>query len=146
LAGQRFKVGQTFSAKSGEDIKVITMEGVKTQKAPSQYTTGPAGSIGQYSATKPGQSGAGYVGDVAGVVKTREVLGVPVTTFTGKTGYSPTGQKVDEVQRSDAKTSSPPVASAPVVETTTPSAQLSAAAKARIASGGSGANRRIFIV
>jgi len=96
LAGQRFKVGQTFSAKSGEDIKVITMDGIKTQKAPSQYTTGPAGSIGQYSATKPGQSGAGYVGDVAGVVKTKEILGVPVTTFTGKTGYTPTGEKMDE--------------------------------------------------
>jgi len=106
----------------------------------------PTGSIGQYSATKPGQSGAGYVGDVAGVVTTKEVFGVPVTTFTGKTGYSPTGQKVSEEKRSDVKTSSPPVASAPVVDTTTPGAQLSAAAKARIASGGSGADRRIFIV
>jgi hypothetical protein len=107
----------------------------------------PTGSIGKYSASKPGQgSGQGYVGDVAGVVNTTEVFGVPVTTFTGKTGYGPTGQKVDEVQRSDARTSSPPVASAPVVETTTPSAQLSSAAKARIASGGSGTDRRLFIV
>jgi hypothetical protein len=107
----------------------------------------PTGSIGVYSATKPGnQSGMGYVGDVAGVVQEGELFGMKTKTFTGKTGYSPSGQKVDEVQRSDTRTSSPPVASAPVVETTTPSAQLSAAAKARIAGGGPSADRRLFIV
>ena len=120
LAGQRFKVGQTFSAKSGEDIKVITMDGIKTQKAPSQYTTGPAGSIGQYSATKPGQSGAGYVGDVAGVVKTKEILGVPVTTFTGKTGYSPTGEKMAEPTGGGKETPTVPVAEPEVTPEVTP--------------------------
>ena len=120
LAGQRFKVGQTFSAKSGEDIKVITMDGIKTQKAPSQYTTGPAGSIGQYSATKPGQSGAGYVGDVAGVVKTKEILGVPVTTFTGKTGYSPTGEKMVEPTGGGKETPTVPVAEPEVTPEVTP--------------------------
>ena len=49
------------------------------------------------SAIKPGEGSAmGYVGDVAGVTTTREILGVPVTTFTGRTGYSPTGEKMAE--------------------------------------------------
>jgi len=121
LAGQRFKVGQTFSAKSGEDIKVITMDGIKTQKAPSQYTTGPAGSIGKISATKPSAgSGMGYVGDVAGVVKTKEILGVPVTTFTGKTGYSPTGEKMAEPTGGGKETPTVPVAEPEVTPEVTP--------------------------
>jgi len=75
LAGQRFSVG--------------------SQGKPSKQ--GPAGSIGKISATKPpAGSGMGYVGDVAGVTKTTEILGIPVTTFTGKTGYSPTGEKMAE--------------------------------------------------
>jgi len=58
---------------------------------------GPSGKIGQISATKPAAgSGLGYVGDVAGVVRTREVAGIPITTFTGKSGYTPTGVKIDE--------------------------------------------------
>ena len=75
LASQRFSVG--------------------SQGKPSKQ--GPAGSIGKISATKPPKgSGLGYVGDVAGVTKTTNILGMDVTTFTGKTGYSPTGQKMDE--------------------------------------------------
>jgi len=59
--------------------------------------TGLAGSIGQYSATKPtGPSRFGYVGDVAGVVKEGELFGQKTKTFTGKTGYSPSGEKIDE--------------------------------------------------
>jgi len=116
LAGQRFKVGQTFHAKSGQDINVITMDGIKTQKAPSQYTTGPAGSIGKISATKPPKgSGLGYVGDVAGVTKTTEVMGIPVTTFTGKTGYSPTGEKLDDKEKG-GKSDAPAPAPAPEAE------------------------------
>lgn len=54
----------------------------------------------QMSATKPDAgSGKGYVGDVAGVTKTTEIMGIPVTTFTGKTGYSPTGQQVDTADK-----------------------------------------------
>jgi hypothetical protein len=49
------------------------------------------------SATKPPKgSGEGYVGDVAGVVKEGEFLGQKTKTFTGKTGYSPSGEKIDE--------------------------------------------------
>ena len=59
--------------------------------------TGSAGSIGQYSAFKKGsQTGMGYVGDVAGVVKEGELFGQKTKTFTGKTGYSPSGEKIDE--------------------------------------------------
>jgi hypothetical protein len=59
--------------------------------------TGLAGSIGQYSAFKEGsQTGMGYVGDVAGVVKEGELFGKKTKTFTGKTGYSPSGEKLDE--------------------------------------------------
>lgn len=54
----------------------------------------------QMSATKPDAgSGKGYVGDVAGVTTTKDILGIPVTTFTGKTGYSPTGQQVDTADK-----------------------------------------------
>lgn len=75
LASQRFAVG----TQSGEARQ------------------GPSGKIGQISATKPAAgSGLGYVGDVAGVVRTREVAGIPITTFTGKSGYTPTGVKIDE--------------------------------------------------
>lgn len=57
----------------------------------------PSGSIGKISATKPPKgSGEGYVGDVAGVVKEGEFLGQKTKTFTGKTGYSPSGEKIDE--------------------------------------------------
>lgn len=80
----------------------------------------PTGSIGQYSATKPGQSGAGYVGDVAGVVKTKEILGVPVTTFTGKTGYSPTGEKMAEPTGGGKETPTAPVAEPEVTPEVTP--------------------------
>lgn len=106
----------------------------------------PTGSIGVYSATKPGnQSGMGYVGDVAGVVTQKEVFGKTVSTFTGKTGYSPTGVK--ESSAPSGGGSSAPTAQAPAVDTTTPSAQLSAAAKSKIAqSAGSSVDRRLFIV
>ena len=80
LASQRFAVGTT-----GKDGGA---------PAPKK---GPAGSIGQYSAFKKGsQTGMGYVGDVAGVVKEGEFLGQKTKTFTGKTGYSPSGEKIDE--------------------------------------------------
>lgn len=76
----------------------------------------PTGSIGQYSASKPEQgSGKGYVGDVAGVVTTGEVFGVPVTTFTGKTGYSPTGEKMDTTD-TGGKGGAPTPAPAPEAE------------------------------
>ena len=75
LAGQRFAVG--------------TQGGEARQ--------GPSGKIGQISATKPpAGSGLGYIGDVAGVVRTKEIAGIPVTTFSGQSGYSPTGVKIDE--------------------------------------------------
>jgi len=68
---------------------------VGSQGKPSKE--GPAGSIGQYSAFKKGsQTGMGYVGDVAGVVKEGELFGQKTKTFTGKTGYSPSGEKIDE--------------------------------------------------
>ena len=99
LAGQRFSVG--------------------SQGKPS--TQGPAGSIGKISATKPSAgSGMGYVGDVAGVVKTKEILGVPVTTFTGKTGYSPTGEKMAEPTGAGKETPTVPVAEPEVTPEVTP--------------------------
>ena len=99
LAGQRFSVG--------------------SQGKPS--TQGPAGSIGKISATKPSAgSGMGYVGDVAGVVKTKEILGVPVTTFTGKTGYSPTGEKMVEPTGGGKETPTVPVAEPEVTPEVTP--------------------------
>jgi len=99
LAGQRFSVG--------------------SQGKPS--TQGPAGSIGKISATKPSAgSGMGYVGDVAGVVKTKEILGVPVTTFTGKTGYSPTGEKMAEPTGGGKETPTVPVAEPEVTPEVTP--------------------------
>lgn len=99
LASQRFSVG--------------------SQGKPS--TQGPAGSIGKISATKPpAGSGMGYVGDVAGVVKTKEILGVPVTTFTGKTGYSPTGEKMAEPTGGGKETPTAPVAEPEVTPEVTP--------------------------
>jgi len=72
LAGQRFAVG----TQGGEAKR------------------GPAGSIGKISATKPpAGSGMGYIGDVAGVVRTTNIMGIPVTTFSGQSGYGPTGVK-----------------------------------------------------
>ena len=57
----------------------------------------PAEFQSRISATKPAKgSGKGYVGDIAGVTKTSNILGMDVTTFTGKTGYSPSGEKIDE--------------------------------------------------
>jgi hypothetical protein len=109
----------------------------------------PTGSIGKISATKPPSgSGAGYVGDVAGVVTTKEVFGVPVTTFTGKTGYSPTGVKEgSKPEGGGGGSQSAPTATAPAVDTTSPSAKLSSAAKVKLAqSGGSSTDRRLFIV
>jgi len=80
LGSQRFAVGTT--GKNGD------------APAPKK---GSAGSIGQYSAFKEGsQTGMGYVGDVAGVVKEGELFGKKTKTFTGKTGYSPSGEKLDE--------------------------------------------------
>jgi len=102
LAGQRFAVGTT-----GKDGGA---------PAPKK---GPAGSIGLYSATKPPKgSGLGYVGDVAGVTKTTEIMGIPVTTFTGKTGYSPTGKKEDTTDIG-GKGGEPKPAPAPAPETET---------------------------
>lgn len=78
--------------------------------------TGLAGSIGQYSATKPtGPSRFGYVGDVAGVVTEKEVFGQKVSTFTGKKGYSPTGEKMDETE-TGGKGGAPTPAPAPEAE------------------------------
>ena len=69
-------------------------QGQRYSQSPGQT---PAEFQGRIAATKPGKgSSMGYVGDVAGVTTTREILGVPVTTFTGKTGYTPTGEKMDE--------------------------------------------------
>ena len=63
-------------------------------------TQGPSGKVGQISATKPTSgSGMGYVGDVAGVVTTKTIMGVPVTTFSGQPGYGPTGVKIVEGPR-----------------------------------------------
>lgn len=75
----------------------------------------PKGFLDKISATKPAEgSGKGYVGDVAGVTRTREVFGVPVTTFTGKTGYSPSGEKIDKPTGGGAK-DTPVVATEPEV-------------------------------
>jgi len=101
-AGQRFSVG--------------------SQGRPSQQ--GPTGSIGVYSATKPGnQSGMGYVGDVAGVSLTKQVFGKDFTTFTGKTGYSPTGEKQQE-SPGGGKDTTTPVALEPEQEIVSPSEML----------------------
>lgn len=104
----------------------------------------PSGSIGKISATKPPKgSGEGYVGDVAGVVKVGEMFGMETKTFTGKTGYSPSGQKVGS--SSGGGSASKPVAAPVAVDTTSPSTQLSAAARAKLAqSGGSSTDRRLF--
>lgn len=49
------------------------------------------------SATKPARgSGEGYVGDVAGVVSEGKFLGMDTKTFTGRTGFTPSGEKIDE--------------------------------------------------
>jgi len=105
----------------------------------------PSGSIGKVSATKPPKgSGEGYVGDVAGVVKVGEMFGMETKTFTGKTGYSPSGQKIDS-PKGGGGSASKPVAAPVAVDTTSPSTQLSAAAKAKLAqSGGSSTDRRLF--
>lgn len=69
-------------------------QGQRYSQSPGQT---PAEFQGRIAATKPGKgSSLGYVGDVAGVTKTTEIMGIPVTTFTGKTGYSPTGEKMAE--------------------------------------------------
>ena len=123
LAGQRFSVG--------------TQGGEAKQ--------GPAGSIGKISATKPpAGSGMGYVGDVAGVVRTTDVMGVPVTTFSGKSGYTPTGEKMQKTIGGVEETVvSPEITRAP--QTTV---RLSdAAKKKRIAALGAGsgsAQQRLF--
>lgn len=99
LAGQRFAVG--------------------SQGKPSLQ--GPAGSIGKISATKPPKgSGLGYVGDVAGVTKTTEIMGIPVTTFTGKTGYSPTGEKMAKPTGGGKETPSAPATEPEVTPEVTP--------------------------
>lgn len=73
------------------------------------------------SAIKPGEGSAmGYVGDVAGVTTTREILGVPVTTFTGKTGYSPTGEKMAEPTVGGKETPTAPVTEPEVTPEVTP--------------------------
>jgi len=105
---------------------------------------GPSGSIGQISATKPpAGSGMGYVGDVAGVVKTTDVMGVPVTTFTGKSGYTPTGAKIDKTIGGVEET-----VVAPKPTSVTQTSTLSdAAKKKRIAALGAGsgsARQRVF--
>lgn len=49
------------------------------------------------SATKPARgSGEGYVGDIAGVVSEGKFLGMDTKTFTGRTGFTPSGEKIDE--------------------------------------------------
>lgn len=93
-AGQRFSVG--------------------SQGKPSKE--GPAGSVGVYSATKPtGPSKFGYVGDVAGVVTEGELFGQKTKTFTGKTGYSPSGEKLDDKEKG-GKSDAPAPAPAPEAE------------------------------
>lgn len=106
----------------------------------------PTGMIGVTSAQKPSQgSGMGYVGDVAGVVREREVFGQTVRTFTGKTGYGPTGVK-EGGKPEGGGSQSAPTTTAPAVDTTSPSAKLSSAAKVKLAqTGGSSIDRRIFI-
>lgn len=113
----------------------------------------PTASLGKFAAFKTSDEarseiankGLGYIGDVAGVVTERQVFGKTVSTFTGKTGYSPTGVKETDTPAGGGQ--SAPTAQAPAVDTTTPSAQLSSAAKSRIAqSAGSSVDRRLFIV
>jgi len=97
-ASKGFKVGQTMD-KEGTKTSVSLGAGYApaTATAKSQFVNVPSGSIGQYSPFKTGsQTGMGYVGDVAGVVKEGEFLGQKTKTFTGKTGYSPSGEKIDE--------------------------------------------------
>ena len=106
---------------------------------------GPSGKIGQISATKPpAGSRLGYVGDVAGVVKTTDVMGVPVTTFTGKSGYTPTGA---EVKKTIGGVEETVVAPKAVSTTQTTSTLSDAAKKKRIAALGAGsgsAQQRLF--
>lgn len=98
LASKGFKVGKTME-RSGTKTSVPTRPGMMPMTAfsESQFVNVPSGSIGKISATKPPKgSGEGYVGDVAGVVKEGELFGQKTKTFTGKTGYSPSGEKIDE--------------------------------------------------
>jgi hypothetical protein len=72
------------------------------------------------------------------------MFGMETKTFTGKTGYSPSGQKMDS-SMGGGGSASKPVAAPVAVDTTSPSTQLSAAAKAKLAqSGGSSTDRRLF--
>ena len=94
LASKGFKVGKTME-RSGTKTSVPTRPGMMPMTAfsESQFVNVPSGSIGKISATKPPKgSGEGYVGDVAGVVKEGELFGQKTKTFTGKTGYSPSGE------------------------------------------------------
>ncbi len=81
----------------------------------------PAEFQSRISATKPAEgSGKGYVGDIAGVTKTSNILGMDVTTFTGKTGYSPTGEKMDKPTGGGKETPTAPVTEPEVTPEVTP--------------------------
>jgi len=75
VPGTRFAAqGQRYSERPGE--------------TPAEFQS-------RISATKPAEgSGKGYVGDVAGVTRTSNILGRDVTTFTGRSDFSPTGEKI----------------------------------------------------
>lgn len=93
-------------------------QGQRYSQSPGQT---PAEFQGKIAATKPGKgSSFGYVGDVAGVTKTREIMGIPVTTFTGKTGYTPTGEKMAEPTGGGKETPSAPATEPEVTPEVTP--------------------------
>jgi hypothetical protein len=93
-------------------------QGQRYSQSPGQT---PAEFQGRIAATKPGKgSSMGYVGDVAGVTKTTEIMGIPVTTFTGKTGYSPTGEKMAEPTGGGKETPTAPVTEPEVTPEVTP--------------------------
>lgn len=91
----------------------------------------PTASLGKFAVFKDSDEarseiankGLGYVGDVAGVSLTRQVFGKDVTTFTGKTGYSPTGERQQEPP-GGGKDTTTPVVPEPEQEVVSPSEML----------------------
>lgn len=116
-------------------------QGQRYSERPGQT---PAEFQSKISASKPAEgSGLGYVGDVAGVSSVQQIGPFKVRTFTGKTGYGPTGEKESPEVQKDGP-------SAPVAPTATPVATVasttesSKAARRLLAQSQKSAKARIF--
>ena len=118
-------------------------QGQRYSQLPGQT---PEGFAERISATKPARgSGEGYIGDVAGVSSVQKIGPVEVRTFTGKAGYSPTGEK--EPQREERGGGAPAdttVTTAPtqVSGTITPAARRKSVQA--LGSGGAAGSRKVF--